>query len=154
MKAEYIFIVGVIAGTVIPHLAARDRRLLAHKNDVDQDAEINRLRETVRGWRVEAASQGKPLRLPVMPFLLRNIWTGALLFFSLLMFSTFFVKTVFQVTSIFYIYIMLRLTVLQATVLISFVGICWAVAMWVPFSIIMEVCPIFFCLVISYLTYP
>jgi len=56
-----------------------------------------------------------------MPFLLRNIWTGALLFFSLLMFSTFFVTTVFQ-----------------ATVLISFVGICWAVAMWVPFSIIME----------------
>jgi hypothetical protein len=32
-----------------------------------------------------------------MPFLLRNIWTGALLFFSLLMFSTFFVTTVFQV---------------------------------------------------------
>lgn len=102
MKFENtIFVVGVIAGTILPHLAARDRRLLAHRNDVDQNAEINRLRETVRGWRVEAASQGKPLRLPVMPFLLRNIWTGALLFFSLLMFSTFFITTVFQVPFIF-----------------------------------------------------
>jgi len=114
-------IVGVVAGTILPHLVSRDRRLLAHKTDVNQNAEINRLRETVRVWRVEAASKGGPLRLPVMPFLLRNIWTGALLFFSLLMFSTFFITTVFQ-----------------ATVFISFVGICWAVAMWVPFSIIME----------------
>jgi len=28
---------------------------------------------------------------------------------------------------------------MQATVFISLVGICWAVAMWVPFTIIMEV---------------
>ncbi|KAF8663452.1 hypothetical protein AX16_001022 [Volvariella volvacea WC 439] len=114
-------IVGVIAGTVLPHLANRDRRLMAHKNDVDEDAELSRIRETVREWRIEAARQGKPLKLPVMPFLLRNIWTGALLFFSLLTFSTFFISTVFQ-----------------ATIFISLVGICWAVAMWVPFSIIME----------------
>ena len=89
--------VGVIAGTVLPHLASRDRRLIGHKNDVDGGAELSRIRETVRQWRVDAARQGKPLRLPVMPFLLRNIWTGALLFFSLLMFSTFFITTVLQV---------------------------------------------------------
>lgn len=114
-------VVGVAAGTILPYIVSRDRRLMAHKTDVDQDAEISRLRETVHEWRVEAARHGRPLRLPVMPLLLRNIWTGALLFFSLLMFSTFFVRTVFQ-----------------ATILISLVGICWAVAMWVPFSIIME----------------
>ncbi|TFK43415.1 major facilitator superfamily domain-containing protein [Crucibulum laeve] len=114
-------IVGVIAGSVLPHLAGRDRRLMAHKGDVDQDAELTRIQETVRQWRVDAARKGKPLRLPVMPFLLRNIWTGALLFFSLLMFSTFFISTV-----------------VQATIFISLVGVCWAVAMWVPFAIIME----------------
>lgn len=114
-------IVGVISGTVLPHLASRDRRLMGHKSDVDENAELSRIRETVRQWRVDAARQGKPLRLPVMPFLLRNIWTGALLFFSLLMFSTFFIATVFQ-----------------ATIFITLVGICWSVAMWVPFAIIME----------------
>lgn len=101
---------------------------------------MNRLSETVRAWRVEAASQGRPLRLPVMPFLLRNIWTGALLFFSLLMFSTFFITTVFQVILASDGLLNFGTNCLvQATVLISFVGICWAVAMWVPFSIIMEV---------------
>ncbi|KAF8897661.1 major facilitator superfamily domain-containing protein [Infundibulicybe gibba] len=114
-------VVGVAAGTLLPHLANRDRRLMAHKTDVDEDAEVTRLRNTVRQWRVEAARQGKPLRLPMMPFLLRNIWTGALLFFSFLTFSTFFISTV-----------------VQATIFISLVGICWAVAMWVPFTIIME----------------
>lgn len=87
----------MIAGTLLPHLAGRDRRLMAHKGDVDEDAELTRLRNTVREWRAEAARQGRPLRLPVMPFLLRNIWTGALLLFTILTFSTFFIKTVFQV---------------------------------------------------------
>ena len=95
---------------------------MGRKSDVDGDAEIARLRDMVRQWRVDAARAGKPLKLPVMPFLLRNIWTGALLFFSFLTFMTFFVSTV-----------------TQATILISLVGICWAVAMWVPFAIIMEV---------------
>ncbi|KAF4619598.1 hypothetical protein D9613_005337 [Agrocybe pediades] len=114
-------IVGVVAGTILPHLAARDRRLMGAKTDVDEDAEISRLRAMVRQWRVEAARRGKELHLPVMPFLLRNVWTGALLFFSFLTLSTFFISTTFQ-----------------ATIFISFVGICWAVAMWVPFAIIME----------------
>ncbi|KAJ8086780.1 hypothetical protein PM082_005605 [Marasmius tenuissimus] len=114
-------IVAVVAGTVLPHLANRDRRLMEHKGDEDEDAELTRLRNTVRQWKIEAAQRGRPLRLPVMPFLLRNIWTGALLMFSLLTFSTFFIKTV-----------------AQATVFIALVGVCWAVAMWVPFAIIME----------------
>ncbi|KAG5648945.1 hypothetical protein DXG03_000294 [Asterophora parasitica] len=125
-------IVGVITGTILPHLASRDRRLLAFNEDIDEDAELARLRHTVREWRADAARQGKPLRLPIMPFLLRNIWTGALLLFSLLTFSTLFISTVVQG--------MLSLTLrLQATIFISLVGVCWAVAMWVPFAIIMEV---------------
>jgi len=115
-------IIGVATGTLLPHLASRDRRLMPHKEDEDEDAEVTRLRETVREWRADAARRGKPLRLPVMPFLLRNIWTGALILFSILTFSTFFITTV-----------------VQATIFISLVGICWAVAMWVPFAIIMEI---------------
>jgi solute carrier family 45 protein 1/2/4 len=114
-------LVAVAAGTLLPHLAGRDRRLMPHKGDVDEDAELSRLKNTVREWRAEASRRGKPLRLPVMPFLLRNIWTGALLLFSIITFSTFFITTV-----------------AQATVAISLVGICWAVACWVPFAIIME----------------
>ncbi|KIY49325.1 MFS general substrate transporter [Fistulina hepatica ATCC 64428] len=114
-------IVAVISGIVLPHLANRDRRLLAHKADVDEDAELTRLRETVRSWRAEAARQGRPMRLPFMPFLLRNIWTGALLLFSALTFSTFFITTV-----------------TGATIFIALVGICWSVALWAPFAIIME----------------
>ncbi|KAF8917872.1 MFS general substrate transporter [Mucidula mucida] len=89
-------IVGVVSGTILPHLASRDRRLMAHKEDVDEDAEITRIRNTIREWRAEAARRGKPLRLPVMPFLLRNIWMGAMLWFSLLMLCTVLVKTVTQ----------------------------------------------------------
>jgi solute carrier family 45 protein 1/2/4 len=114
-------IVAVAAGTLLPHLANRDRDLIAHKGDEDEDAELSRLRNTVHQWKVDAARQGKPLRLPVKPFLLRNVWTGALLLFTVLTFSTFFVKTV-----------------AQATALVSLVGISWAVAVWVPFAIIME----------------
>ncbi len=89
--------VSVVSGTVLPHLASRDRRLMAHKEDVDEDAELTRIRNTVHEWRTEAARKGRPLRLPVMPFLLRNIWTGAMLWFSLLTFSTFFITDVLQV---------------------------------------------------------
>jgi len=113
-------IVAVCAGTVLPHLSRRNQDLLSRR-DEDEDEESARLRKMVREWKAEAARKGKPLRLPFMPFLLRNIWTGALLLFTLLTFSTFFIKTV-----------------TQASVMISLVGICWAVACWVPFAIIME----------------
>jgi len=96
-RIDFSSLVGVIAGTILPHLATRDRRLMGAKTDVDEDAEISRLRATVRQWRVDAARRGKDLHLPVMPFLLRNIWTGALLFFSFLTLSTFFISTTFQV---------------------------------------------------------
>ncbi|KAJ7276530.1 hypothetical protein B0H12DRAFT_1085808 [Mycena haematopus] len=114
-------IVAVISGIILPHLANRDRRLMAHQGDDDEDAELMRIRNTVRQWKVEAARKGQPLRLPVMPFLLRNIWTGALLLFTALTMSTFFITTVYQ-----------------ATIFIALVGICWSVAMWAPFAIIME----------------
>ncbi|KAK0191134.1 hypothetical protein F5146DRAFT_1137928 [Armillaria mellea] len=116
-------VVSVISGTVLPHLASRDRRLMAHKEDVDEDAELTRIQNMVHEWRTEAARKGRPLRLPVMPFLLRNIWTGAMLWFSLLTFSTFFITDV-----------------IQASIFVAFVGISWAVAMWAPFAIIMETC--------------
>jgi hypothetical protein len=90
-------IVAVVAGIVLPHLARRDVRLLAQSDDEDEDSELARLRDTVRQWQAEAARQGKPLRLPVMPFLLRNIWMGAMLLFSLIAASTFFITKVWQV---------------------------------------------------------
>ncbi|CCL99450.1 uncharacterized protein FIBRA_01468 [Fibroporia radiculosa] len=114
-------IVAVAAGATLPHLARRDTRLLAHDGDEDEDAELARLRATVREWRAEAARRGRPLQLPLMPFFLRNIWTGAMLLFALITFSTFFITKVWQ-----------------AIIAISLVGICWAVACWVPFAIIME----------------
>ncbi|KAI0638097.1 MFS general substrate transporter [Trametes polyzona] len=115
-------IVAVAAGTLLPHLTRRDTRLLAHEGDEDEDTELSRLRAQVREWRAEAARRGKPLRLPIMPFFLRNIWTGALLLFTFLTLMTFFVTKVWQ-----------------AIILVSLVGICWAVACWAPFAIIMEV---------------
>ncbi|THG97610.1 hypothetical protein EW026_g4422 [Hermanssonia centrifuga] len=113
-------LVAVAAGTLLPRLAQRDTRLLAH-GDEDDDTEFTRLKSTVREWRAEAARQGQPLKLPFMPFFLRNIWMGAMLFFGFLTFLTFFVTKVWE-----------------ATVIVSLVGICWAVACWVPFAIIME----------------
>ena len=96
--------------------------MLAHEGDEDEDAEFARLKATVQQWRAEAAQQGMPLKLPFMPFFLRNIWTGAMLLFAFITLSTFFITKVWQ-----------------AIVAISLVGICWAVACWVPFAIIMEV---------------
>jgi hypothetical protein len=97
MTAHVIILVAVVAGTLLPQLAVRDRRLMPYASDVSDDAELNRLRDTVRRWRAEAARKGLPVRLPVMPFLLRNIWTGALLLFTLLTFWTFFITTVAEV---------------------------------------------------------
>lgn len=114
-------IVAVTAGATLPHLARRDTRLLAHEDDEDEDDEVARLRSSVREWRADAARRGQPLRLPLMPFFLRNIWTGAMLLFAAITFSTFFITKVWQ-----------------AIIAISLVGICWAVACWVPFAIIME----------------
>jgi solute carrier family 45, member 1/2/4 len=115
--------VSVVVGTVLPYIAQRDTRLLSKNGeDEEEDEEISRIRAMVRSWKAEAARMGRPLHLPTMPFMLRNIWTGGLLLFGLLMMSTFFVNTVFQ-----------------ATIVISLVGISWAIACWVPFALIMEV---------------
>ena len=95
------FIVAVAAGTILPYLARRDVRLLAQSDDEDEDAELTRLRDMVRRWQAEATRKGKPLRLPIMPFLLRNIWMGAMLLFSLIAASTFFITKVWQVWSRF-----------------------------------------------------
>ena len=90
--------VAVVAGIVLPHLARRDVRLLSDSEDEDEDAELARIKGMVRQWQVEAARKGKPLRLPIMPFLLRNIWMGAMLLFSFITASTFFITKVWQVS--------------------------------------------------------
>lgn len=88
----------VVAGATLPRLARRDTRLLAHEgDDEDEDAELTRLRATVMEWRADAARKGQPLRLPWMPFFLRNIWSGAMILFAVITFSTFFITKVWQV---------------------------------------------------------
>jgi len=114
-------IVAIIAGTLLPYLTRREKIVGQNLDQQDPDADVSRFRELVRKWKAEARRQGRPLKLLFMPFMLRNIWTGALLLFSLLMMSTFFVHTVNQSIAV-----------------LSLVGICWAVACWVPFAIIME----------------
>lgn len=110
----------VIAGALLPYLARRDPRLLPEEGD-DEQTHIQRLRLILHQWREEALASGKSLQLPRRPILLRDIWMGAMVFFTILMFSTFLVTTV-----------------PGAIVIISLVGICWSVACWVPFAIIME----------------
>ena len=60
---------------MLPYLNQRDKRLLSDSavEDEDADVEVSRIREMVRQWKAEAARQGRKLRLPVMPFMLRNI---------------------------------------------------------------------------------
>ncbi len=109
--------VAIVAGTLLPYLNARDRRLLKppveDEDADDEDLEIDRVRELVRQWRAEAARQGRPLKLPTsmsgesgmssdavsVPFMLRNIWTAGLLLFAAIMGSTFFITKVWQVGS-------------------------------------------------------
>ncbi|KAF8450554.1 hypothetical protein L210DRAFT_956561 [Boletus edulis BED1] len=113
-------IVAVIAGIVLPYLTRRDPRLLPEEGD-DEQTHVQRLRLNLHQWREEALASGKSVQLPRRPLLLRDIWTGAMVLFTILMFSSFFISTV-----------------PGAIVMISFVGICWSVACWVPFAIIME----------------
>ena len=109
--------VAIAAGTLLPYLSSRDRRLLGpsadakREDDMDEDeVELEHIRELVRQWKAESARQGRPLKLPsselgcvaalsVVPFMLRNIWTAGLLLFAAIMASTFFIKTVVQVST-------------------------------------------------------
>jgi len=126
--------VAIVAGTLLPWLNQRDHLLLASSSEDENevvDEELSRIRARVREWREEAASRSggggggkqpkKTNKLPAMPFMLRNIWTAALILFVVVMASTFFIESV-----------------LQATIAISVLGICWAVACWIPFAIIMS----------------
>jgi len=108
--------VAIGAGTLLPYLAARDRRLLKPQtsrdddDDEDEDEEIENIRAMVREWKAEAARHGRPLKLPtselqmpesliIVPFMLRNIWTAGLVLFGLVMGSTFFITKVWQVST-------------------------------------------------------
>ncbi|CDZ98468.1 Sucrose transporter and related proteins [Phaffia rhodozyma] len=121
-------IVAVIAGTVLPYLADRDRRLLApdlledgDEDETPEEKEFRKIKEMVKGWKEEAKRDKKPVKLPILPFMLRNIWTAALILFAVMMLATFLVTEVWG-----------------ATVIIALIGACWAVAAWVPFSLLME----------------
>ncbi|KZV64590.1 MFS general substrate transporter [Peniophora sp. CONT] len=94
-------LVAAAAGAVLPYLTSRPPLLIVQQMQVESD--------------------GKPVRLPRMPLLLRNVWMGALILFTIITLSTFFISKVWQ-----------------ACIAVSLVGICWAVACWVPFAIIME----------------
>jgi len=69
--------VAIVAGTLLPYLNARDRRLLKPTNHKDasqidedgsgeeeDDVEMDKVREMVREWKAEAARHGRPLKLP------------------------------------------------------------------------------------------
>jgi len=62
--------VAVVAGTVLPYLADRDRRLLAPdllEEDEDlneEEREFKRIKELVSEWKAEAKRDSKELRLP------------------------------------------------------------------------------------------
>ncbi|KAI6034373.1 MFS general substrate transporter [Pisolithus microcarpus] len=105
---------------VLPRLTLRDSRLLSQDGD-DDASRTERLRLMLKHRQEEAVQRGKKFKVPRMPLLLRDIWVGAMLLFSVLMFSTFWISTVNQ-----------------AAVMISAVGVCWGVACWVPFAIVME----------------
>ena len=89
--------VSVAAGTLLPTLARRDRRLLLEDVPENPESESLHLQNSILEWRDDAARKGKTMKIPRMPFLLRNIWTGALLLFTLLTTSTYWVSTVTQV---------------------------------------------------------
>ena len=70
-RQSLISVVAIAAGTILPYLASRDRRLLGpesevkHEDDMDEEeAELEHVRELIRQWKAEAARQGRPLRLP------------------------------------------------------------------------------------------
>jgi len=113
-------IVAVMAGAFLPWLSRRDNRLL-RVQDEDEEEETTRLRALIYEWRADAAKKGKPMRLPTLPVLYRTIWIGALLLFTVLTMSTFFITST-----------------VGAIIIVSLVGVSWAVACWVPFAIIME----------------
>src|SRR5258708_10078873 len=76
--------VAVAAGIVLPYLARRDVRLLALSDEENEDAELARLRDTVRQWRLEGVRQSKTLAFPLIPLFLRRICVGALVCLFLL----------------------------------------------------------------------
>lgn len=77
--------VAIAAGTVLPYLAARDRRLLrpttektrasgpgSEDSEDEEDVELEHIREMVRQWKAEAARHGRPLKLPTSKLRVRR----------------------------------------------------------------------------------
>ncbi|KAF8529052.1 hypothetical protein BU17DRAFT_37242 [Hysterangium stoloniferum] len=114
-------IVAAIAGTLLPQLTRRDLRLLQSPPGENEETEYTRIQQTVSRWKTEAVSHGKKLTLPRMPVALRDVWSFALILYGLICLATFFIDTL-----------------VEAIIAVALVGICWAVASWAPYAMIME----------------
>ncbi|KIJ56704.1 hypothetical protein M422DRAFT_57368 [Sphaerobolus stellatus SS14] len=114
-------LVGVVAGTLLPHLSKRDERLLDPEYPETDDEKFARIETTILAWKIESEARGQSLKLPRMPVALRDVWCFALVFFALISGWTFFINTV-----------------AEAIVAVALVGVCWAIVVWAPFAIIME----------------
>ena len=72
-------VVAVVAGTALPYLADRDRRLLApelleeDEELSDEEREFKRIKELVGEWKAEAKRDSKPLRLPTSQSLASSV---------------------------------------------------------------------------------
>ncbi|KAF8591426.1 MFS general substrate transporter [Ramaria rubella] len=115
-------LVAVIAGSLLPQLTKRNERLLDTDEKEDEEAELVRIRHIVATWRTDASSKSRSFKLPRMPLTLRDVWSFALVLYGVISICTFFISTV-----------------VQATIAVALIGICWAVAVWAPFAMIMEV---------------
>lgn len=131
-------IVGVFAGALLPRLAKRDRRLLETDFAESDETKFERIQRNVRAWKLDSEASGNAFKLPRMPVALRDMWCFALLFYFLITLWTFFIDTVVEVSS-FLSMGSLCPDNLKAVIAVALVGICWAIVVWAPFAIIMEV---------------
>lgn len=142
--------VAIIAGTLLPYLAARDRRLLRPTNeknpsqideddsDEEEDAEMDRIRGMVREWKAEAARHGRPLKLPTSePLSYETTLTSSAVHAPQHLDSRTGPLWSSHGVDLFHHKGLagesagLGMTDNEATVAIALVGICWAIACWV-----------------------
>lgn len=90
-------LVGVVAGSLLPELTKRDERLLEGEEHTDEDMEVVRIQRTVMKWKTDTGSRGESLKLPRMPFMLRDMWSFALVLYGVISLCTFFIDTVAKV---------------------------------------------------------
>jgi len=93
-------IVGVFAGTLLPHFSKRDKRLLDPDYPESDEGKFIRIQRTVQTLKRECENNNRTFRLPRMPVALRDMWCFALVFFAIISLWTFFINTVAEVGEI------------------------------------------------------